>query len=270
MRAARWRDTGVLLGATTLVACSSLSTPSSGGEDLSQDEADAIAQMMFTDLKVDVAGNVAPQALGFDTSLEPQTSCSPQHLTPPQACATSGNVYTTINLRCPDLNAASCCAAKPACAKWTTTFSGQSKTLYNGCQPSPRVTFDGTLNGNLTGTVEGGCAGAVSLATTYTVNGSLTVRVGGHDACSQGVFLTFRVFVYDHSVWSLAGNICGRQVFITDSTPPAVQCNGFGCPSGTFCGKCNNACWSTGWDDCCDGACPPGSHCVGNGKCAVP
>lgn len=270
MRAARYTHWLITAAAVVLVACSSLSTPSSEDADLSQDEADTIAKMMFAELKSNDVGSVEPKSFGFDTGVHANASCSPQHLTPPQACATAGNIYTTINMTCPDASEAQCCAAKPPCAKWTAHFSGQSKTLYNGCKPSPRVTFDGSLNGNLTGTIEGGCAGAAAADMTYSVNGSLAVRVDGRDACPQGLFLTFRVFIYDHSIWSLSGNICGRQVFLTESTPPAVQCNGFGCPKGTFCGKCNNACWSTGWEDCCDGACPPGSHCAGNGKCTVP
>jgi hypothetical protein len=271
MRSALGSGTVVGLTAALVVACSSMDTTSSGSDSVSQDEADAIAKMMFVDLKSDDPSGVATQSYAFDTSLHPNAGCSPQHLTPPQACASGGNIYTTLNLTCPDASTGQCCAAKPACAKWTAAFSGQSKTLYNGCKPSPRLTLDGSLNGNLTATAEGGCAGAAAVSMTYNVNAALlAVRVDGRDVCPQGIFLTFRAFYYDHAIWSLAGNICGRQVFVTADTPPAVQCAGFGCPKGTFCGKCNQACWSTGWDDCCDGACPPGSHCVGGGKCAVP
>lgn len=247
--------------ALVLVACSLTPTTSTDDTQLSQADVDAIANMMFVDLKSNDVSGVSTQSLHVDAP------CSPQHLTPPQACASGGNIYTTINMTCPDANAAQCCAAKPACAKWTTGFSGQSKTLYNSCKPSPRVSFDGTLNGTLSARIESGCAGSPAIDMTYNVNGSLSVRVDGHDACPEGFFLTFHAYYYASWIWALTGTICGRQVFVSDKTQPAVQCSGFGCPSGTFCGKCNQACWQTGWDDCCDGACPPGTHCVSGGKC---
>jgi hypothetical protein len=256
------------LGIASFVgACSTATTGVDDGGDLSQADAQAIANMMFADLESNDVNGVATKGWTFDTGLHTDAPCSPQHLSPPQACASAGNIYTTINMTCPDASAAQCCAGNPPCPKWTTSFNGQSKTLYNGCKPSPDVSFDGTLNGTLTAHIESGCAGAPAIDMTYNINGSLSVRVNGRDVCPDGIFLTFRAFYYANWVWSLSGNVCGHQVFVTAQTQPAVQCNGFGCPQGTFCGKCNQTCWQQGWVDCCDGACPPGTHCVSGGKC---
>lgn len=260
------RFTVAVASAVVLAACFPTTTTSTT-DDLTQADADAIASMMFEDLKAGNTGDLATKSFAWDTSVHPDARCSPQKLTPPQACASAGNVYTTINLTCPDPNAARCCGANPPCSKWSTSFNGQTKTLYNGCKTSPRVSFDGSLNGNLTAKAEGGCASAPAVSMTYNVNGSLTVRVDGRDVCPEGVFLTFHAFYYDRAIWSLQGNVCGHQVFFSDQTPPAVQCNGFGCPNGTFCGRCGQTCWSNGWADCCEGACPPGTRCVAGGKC---
>jgi hypothetical protein len=247
-------------------ACSS----STSSDAFSQADADTFADLMMADMQESGVAQTNIKTFGgeLDTSLSPLASCTPQRLTPVRACPAGGNIYTTVNQTCPDANLASCCGANPACSEWKGAFSGQYKTLYNGCKTGPNVEISGTWNGTMTGSLQGDCGGQVLLGATIRYNGNLSVRVNGREACEGFPSLEVTIFAYGYVQITMSGRICGRSIFKSYKSACFTQCDGFCCPGGSICSKTGKHCWPPSYPvDCGDYACPAGTQCAAGNKC---
>jgi hypothetical protein len=253
-----------------LVACA----PAADEEELSSAEVDAIVNLLIADLEGGAVGEIGLKGLtagNAESGLSPMANCTPQKLTPPQACPSGGNIYTTMNMTCPNVEAeTACCAKDPPCSKWTSSYSATTGTNFNSCKTAPNVTVSGSWNGALSGTITGSCGGLAKSNFTLTNNGSFSVLVNGKEVCPGFSSLRITVDTYAQSVIFVSGTICGKRVSMIPRVSPCKNsCGSFCCPQGSTCGQKTDRCLSPSFPvDCGDYACPSGTKCAANNKCS--